>query len=155
MSNSPNPYAAPTVQVPLNPYKAETPFELAPRGLRFCNYFIDWLVQFGIAFVIGFMLVIIGGEQAAETIEKIPGFVLSIPILFGYYFLFEVTTSRTLGKLLTGTKVVDENGNPPSAGQIAGRTLCRMIPFEAFSFFGTPVRGWHDSIPKTYVIKSR
>jgi hypothetical protein len=32
------------------------------------------------------------------------------------------------------------------------RTICRFIPFEAFSFFGQ--KGWHDSISGTNVVKT-
>ena len=47
----------------------------------------------------------------------------------------------------------DENGTKPRFGQVIGRTLCRFVPFEAFSFFGE--RGWHDKIPKTRVVMAR
>lgn len=154
MSNS-NPYAAPTVEVPLNPYQTGQSLQPASKGLRFANFFIDYIAQFAIAFVFGVMVVIVGGEEAASKIEQIPDVLLGIPVLFLYYFTFEATTNRTLGKLLTGTKVVNEDGNPPSIGQIAGRTLCRIIPFEAFSFLGSQGRGWHDSIPKTYVVSNK
>ncbi|QDS95071.1 hypothetical protein FF011L_38550 [Roseimaritima multifibrata] len=52
-------------------------------------------------------------------------------------------------------KPVNEEGGKASFGQVAGRTICRLIPFEIFSFFGTPCRGWHDKIPKTFVVKAR
>ena len=80
---------------------------------------------------------------------------LGIPIALAYYLVSEATTARTLGKLVTGTKVVNEHGGKPTFGQYLGRTFARFIPFEAFSFFGTPTRGWHDSLPRTYVIKAR
>lgn len=72
-----------------------------------------------------------------------------------YYVFFESLTGRTPGKLLTGTRVVDEQGQKPSFGQILGRSLARMLPFEPLSFFGAENRGWHDSLSKTYVVKSR
>jgi len=51
-----------------------------------------------------------------------------------------------------GTIVVDERGNKISFGKAALRSLCRIIPFEAFSFLGEEGRGWHDTITNTYVI---
>ncbi len=33
------------------------------------------------------------------------------------------------------------------------RSLCRLIPFEAFSYFGGNL--WHDKLTKTIVIKKR
>ncbi len=35
------------------------------------------------------------------------------------------------------------------------RSFSRLIPFEAFSFLGTPCRGWHDSISKNYVVDNK
>ena len=66
--------------------------------------------------------------------------------------ILEGLTQRTIGKLITRTKVVMENGEKPSSEAIIIRSLCRMIPFDAFSFLGDPSRGWHDTISKTYVV---
>ena len=76
-------------------------------------------------------------------------------IVLFYFVFFESLIGRTPGKLLTGTRVVDEQGQKPSFGQILGRSLARMLPFEPLSFFGAENRGWHDSLSKTYVVKSR
>jgi uncharacterized RDD family membrane protein YckC len=69
-----------------------------------------------------------------------------------FYFILESTSQRTIGKLITQTKVVLENGEKPSLETIIIRSLCRIIPFEPFSFFGNIPRGWHDTISKTYVV---
>ncbi len=127
----------------------------AGQGARFANFIVDYIAQAFLGFAFGVVLVIVGGQEAAAFLERTPGIVFGIPILLLYYFVLEVTTGRTLGKFVTGTRVVDESGGKPSVGQILGRTFCRLIPFEAFSFFGTPCRGWHDKIPKTFVVKVR
>jgi uncharacterized RDD family membrane protein YckC len=57
-----------------------------------------------------------------------------------------------LGKYITNTKILTEEGQKPEVDKILYRTLSRMIPFEAFSFFGEAGRGWHDSISKTVVV---
>lgn len=44
------------------------------------------------------------------------------------------------------------DGSNISFAQALGRTFCRFIPFEVFSFLDSRPRGWHDSIPKTKVI---
>jgi uncharacterized RDD family membrane protein YckC len=72
----------------------------------------------------------------------------------GYYFLCEATTGRTVGKLVSGTRVVTESGGKPTTLQILQRTLSRMVPFEPFSFFG-PSTGWHDRWSKTRVVMAR
>ncbi len=156
MNKLENPYASPAAPQYLpGPIDVQLAVVPASQGARFLNSIIDYFGYLASCFAAGIVIAIIGGEQAATFIEGIPELVLSLSIFLAYYFVLEAATGRTLGKLITGTKVVDQHGNTPTLGQIAGRTLCRLIPFEAFSFFGTPTRGWHDSIPKTFVVKTR
>jgi uncharacterized RDD family membrane protein YckC len=71
-----------------------------------------------------------------------------------YYGLLEgISKGKTLGKLITGTRAVREDGTPISFGDAFKRTLCRIIPFEPFSAFG--YKPWHDSITNTIVIKEQ
>jgi hypothetical protein len=48
--------------------------------------------------------------------------------------------------------VINETGEPVSVLRALGRTFCRLIPFEHFSFFGS--RGWHDSLSRTDVVEA-
>ena len=73
-------------------------------------------------------------------------------ILFIYYLFFEGVFGKTIGKMITKTKVISINGDAPDFSDIIGRTLCRFIPFEAFSYLGESGIGWHDSISKTLVV---
>ncbi len=154
-----NPYAAPTTtqqtQQQSQQPEAEPQLVLAGKGLRFANFVIDYFAQVGIGAVIGIVIFALQGQAGVDNLQNVPSLAIGIPVLLFYYFVCEATTSRTLGKLITGTKVVDENGNLPSIPQIMGRTFCRLIPFNHFSFLGSGPRGWHDSIPKTYVVKCR
>lgn len=81
------------------------------------------------------------------------GQILFVAICIFYYSFSEGIFGRSLGKFITGTIVVDENGQKPSFGTIFKRTLCRLIPFDALSFLGS--RGWHDSISDTYVVNKK
>ncbi|MCW1913899.1 RDD family protein [Luteolibacter sp. GHJ8] len=153
-----NPYSAPSVTTapPVFPTSPQN-FIPASRGQRFLNYLIDTtvlVVGVGVlAFIYG---VVAGGTLDDENAGEGVAFNLMIYGLFAiYYAIFESTTGVTLGKLVTGTKVVDANGNKPSFGKALGRSLCRFIPFEPFSLFNSESRGWHDSIPKTWVVRSR
>ena len=68
-----------------------------------------------------------------------------------YYFLTEAVFHRSPAKFLTGTRVVTEDNQEPTVGQIALRTLVRFVPFEPFSSrSGT---WWHDRWSKTRVVK--
>jgi hypothetical protein len=77
--------------------------------------------------------------------------VSSLVVLLGYYLFFETILQKTPAKLLTGTKVVDENLTKPNMTSILIRTLSRIAPFEPFSIFAKQGL-WHDSWSKTYVI---
>jgi uncharacterized RDD family membrane protein YckC len=101
--------------------------------------------------------VIINGPDAnTETVAfQVVSSLVGIFCMLGYYLVMEAAFGRTIGKLATGTRVVTVEGGAASFGQILGRTLCRLIPFEAFSFLTENAVGWHDSIPKTRVVKIR
>ena len=56
------------------------------------------------------------------------GVILLFSVLsYCYYFLLEFYFGRTLGKWICRTKVVDYNGNKPSAATIARRELYRIV----------------------------
>jgi hypothetical protein len=71
-----------------------------------------------------------------------------------YYLVLEVIFKTTAGKCATNTLVVNANADTASIGQFVGRTFCRLIPFEAFSFLGSGGRGWHNTLTDTYVVDS-
>ncbi|AWH84696.1 RDD family protein [Flavobacterium album] len=129
---------------------------LATKGQRLANLIIDFIFRFVLIFAFGMLaglLTAVGYDGLYIWIQN-PGtwseYLIEWGLLVVYYLLMEMTTQRTIGKLITGTKVVMEDGSKPPAGTIALRTLCRLIPFDAFSFLGD--RGWHDSITHTYVV---
>jgi uncharacterized RDD family membrane protein YckC len=68
-----------------------------------------------------------------------------------YYTLLEYKFGKTLGKLITKTRVVSSDGSPLTFRQCLGRTLCRLIPFERFSGFFMGGLFWHDLFSKTMV----
>ncbi|MEM9548807.1 MAG: hypothetical protein AAGA77_22675 [Bacteroidota bacterium] len=67
--------------------------------------------------------------------------------LFWYFLVLELLFLQSIGKLHNNSTVA-YNGNKFKS--ILIRTLCRLIPFEAFSFFLK--RGWHDAISDTKVV---
>lgn len=132
----------------------------ATKGQRFANFIIDYICQillmFALAFAIGIIALIIGDDTIITRIEgmnRIEEYGIGIVVLLLYYNIFEIFFARTIGKFITNTVVVDIDGEKPSSQEILIRSLCRLIPFDAFSFLGAPDKGWHDSISKTYVVK--
>ncbi len=76
-------------------------------------------------------------------------------VLVLYYLSSEALFGRTLGKLVTRTRVVSESGGPATFWQLLMRTLYRLMPFEGFSFLATRRPGWHDRWSKTRVVLTR
>lgn len=131
-------------------------------GVRFINYLIDNLVLYLIIFALLAVLFISLGVLAAEKLETIDeessAFTLAsyltwFTVMIGYYTFMESVFGTTIGKLITGTKVVTRDGKTPSTKTIFLRTLSRLVPFEAFSFLGEDSRGWHDEWTDTWVVK--
>lgn len=139
----------------------EQPIEypLADKGIRFVNFFVDRLVMFGLSFVLGIFLALIGKEHLLYALDEggiLMDWIFGVIVGTFYYSLFEyLAGGRSIAKFLTGTKVVSEDGNPITYPQILGRTLSRFVPFEPFSFLGDQPIGWHDSWSGTRVVKTR
>jgi len=155
-----NPYAPTVHDVSINP---NSNMQLASQNKRFLNLIIDniamWVINSGIGFGIGVLLGFNGGINPDQVVAfNIISYIIGTLSGLTYFALFEQLTGRTLGKLITGTKVVNEDGGTPTFGQILGRSACRFIPFEPFSFlFGTDVKfpaGWHDRFSKTRVVSA-
>ena len=153
--NQPTPYTPPNSDVEQN--RETDALEVIPvsRWLRLANYIIDYIGMVILVVILMVLQSIIMGEESLATIEKIPDFLLGIILIFIYYLPLEAATGRTLGKLVTGTKVVNARGMKVGFTDIMMRTLSRMVPFEPLSVFRSSKRCWHDSWSKSYVVKCR
>ncbi|MFN3755965.1 MAG: RDD family protein [Flavobacterium sp.] len=132
---------------------------LASHGKRFANFVVDYIMHFVISFIIGIALALLSfffdiSEPLiwVSEMNQMGEIMLGAMIILMYYLLMESITGRTIGKYITGTKILKEDGSELTPQDVFIRTLCRFIPFEAFSFLGTPPRGWHDSLSKTVVV---
>jgi uncharacterized RDD family membrane protein YckC len=134
-------------------------FTDASQGKRFANYLIDhiciYLLTFILAISLGVILAIVSPSSLSDLKDdnKLLDYLFSFVIIILYYSTFESLTGRTIAKYITGTKVIDSDGNIPKYGIILKRTLCRFIPFEPLSFLGSVGSGWHDSISDTRVVE--
>lgn len=130
---------------------------LATPWQRFAHFLIDSVVEnlsslaISSALAYGFDLV---DPDLFSSVTPNPFQELLIGILWmiAFYTAFEAATGRTVGKFITGTVVVTESGTKPEPIAYFYRSLCRLIPFEIFSFLGSGV-GWHDTITKTRVVR--
>lgn len=126
-------------------------YRVASLPKRITNYIIDWVVIYLFVFVVASLSNVVTVENNGQLSDT------ALMILFGgillYYSLMEYQFGKTLGKFITRTRVISTTGNPLTFLQCAGRVLCRIIPFEAFSGLFTDGVFWHDSIPKTLVVE--
>jgi uncharacterized RDD family membrane protein YckC len=126
----------------------------ASQGQRLGTLLLDLVFVYALAFIIGVVLAAGGMEQ---VIHETNGYLFGMLLMLIYYVPQEGASGKTLGKRILGTVAVSADGSPVSLGQVFGRTMCRFIPFEAFSCLGGhgyPL-GWHDRIPGTQVLVSK
>ncbi|NML69118.1 RDD family protein [Chryseobacterium sp. RP-3-3] len=126
----------------------------ASKGARFANYLIDLVAFYIVFFVVLTILMLISPAfrewmaNANDLIQRV------IAIIFYILFSFAmetVTGGRSLGKLITGTRVIMTDGQKPSAGNYFLRNIIRgVILVDQLSFLSE--NGFHDSWSNTRVI---
>ncbi|MDA3614036.1 RDD family protein [Polluticaenibacter yanchengensis] len=132
--------------------------ERATTGQRFVNYLIDIIVFYALLFGLGVII----GITAPQTIYDIEIWsqqnvfldrILSL-LLFGIYMGITemLLKGRTVGKFVTGTKSVTEEGDPIDKGTLFKRGMIKAVPFCAFSALGAPCYPWQDKWTNTMVI---
>jgi uncharacterized RDD family membrane protein YckC len=130
----------------------------ASSGVRFLNYLIDRVVLYFIVTSIerAILPLLLTPPRVAFDIyywTYLGAAYLGVAMLDTlYYTVLEGTTGRTLGKLITNTRVVRDDGSPLTMKDTLYRSLSRLVPFEAFSGFGVP---WHDRWTQTTVTSNR
>ena len=138
-----------------NPFQDEMilPAHLAQR---FVHLSVDGFAMIIFGYVIGFVAFIIFGIVFGDVLIGIVfGLIFVMVGSFAYHLVFEAIWQRTIGKMITGTKVVSYDGGKPSFLALLGRTLARYIPFEPLSFLfdgAYSTRGWHDRLSRTLVV---
>jgi uncharacterized RDD family membrane protein YckC len=125
---------------------------MASAGKRFANYLID-LVFFYTIFIL--LVVILTLLEIPIPEEDLVLRLISMLIYAAYCFAFESTTGKTLGKVITKTRVVNDKGQQPATMMILKRSFFRIIPFDQLSFLGGYARGWHDRWSDTWVIDEK
>ena|SRR6478752_8194417 len=140
-------------------------YEYASSGQRFLNYLIDnLLMRYGLSWLTGYLV----GTFLAYVF---PDFYLEMILTKGfsyffvlcligicnyltyYFFCEKVFNGYTLGKLITGTRAIRQDGGEMTWKDAFLRSLSRLVPFEPLSIWGDGL--WHDNWTKTMVIKTR
>ena len=78
-------------------------------------------------------------------------------VIFNYLIYYtaceKLFRGYTLGKLISGTRAIRQDGQELTLKNAFMRSLSRLVPFELFSGFNT--LAWHDKWTDTMVIRSR
>ena len=120
----------------------------ANSGKRFLNRLIDIVVF--VVFV-GLMAWLAPGFAAILVVP----FGFSIAYALYIAFMEMALRGKTIGKFITGTRAVQVDGAPINAGNAFGRAFSQVVPFEAFSAFGSPCNPWHDRWTHTCVVDEK
>jgi len=138
----------------------EINIQQAGSGRRFANWFIDGIVFYGV--FVGLAMVVditplfnslyIGVGIIDSIVNRLIG-----SLIYGLFMgLVEaIFKGKTIGKLITQTRAVNEDGSPITPKTAMLRGLSRAVPFEVFSALGSPTYPWHDRWTHTYVIDER
>jgi hypothetical protein len=119
----------------------------ASRFKRFVHFVVDQLAGGLIA-----RFVFSGISHGGRGMGKVEMVLWCMLIFVCYCLFFEAVFQRTPAKMLTGTRVVGENGERADLGQLVKRTLARLVPLDSVSFmFGND---WHDRWSGTRVINT-
>lgn len=155
-----DPYRAPAVTM-VPEVVTEAVGEPAPKVRRFFNWVIDKMMIWGLALLVAALYTVFVDDTWVLWMETAPwwvDYVVTYVLILIYYTLMEGLFGFTIGKLITGTRVVDEYSQRVAFPHALLRSLCRLIPFEIFSLLlsdeANP-RGWHDSLPRTRVVMRR
>ncbi|GAB4093898.1 RDD family protein [Flaviaesturariibacter terrae] len=132
----------------------------ADSGKRLLNLIIDRVAFYGFLFVVGMVLGLITPRAVGffQSIADNPIVdALLTMLLYALYMgaqeaLFK---GKTLGKLITGTRAVYQDGGSINASTAFTRGLSRIVPFEPFSALGSPTYPWHDKWTDTFVIDEK
>jgi len=110
------------------------------KGTRIINFLVDIIA-----------MIIIYIPLSLSLVNYLNLSLLYYLTFFGYFFLFEYfTKGRTLGKIVTKTKVVTLKNETPSILRIFWRSFLRLNPFDILSFLCG--QNGHDAISRTKLV---
>lgn len=140
----------------------EAQLMLASGIKRFFNNIIDNTAYYAFAKIYNLFIARLYFEAYYEALHFNLTLIILIDTLISLclYVLFltgmeTIFKGKTLGKLLTGTRAVLEDGSQITFRKAILRGLVRIIPFEFLSAFGSPSYPWHDRWTHTYVIDEK
>jgi len=143
----------------LSDFEAE--LDPANRNLRFVNFLVDRAVAYFLMKGVNIVWQDFQTKYLLDNTDYNTRVILSTLLgLVLYGIVMGLTEAlfrgKTIGKLFTGTRVVNPDGTIISIKKAILRGLIRIIPFEPFSAFVGPwPHPWHDKWTNTYVVKEK
>ncbi len=141
-------------------------YTYAETWQRFVSWLVDnLLINYGLGYVtgmlIGSILIAIAPdfyagidwEQNSISLFLLAYIVGVLNYTIYYTLLEKLFRGYTLGKLISGTRAIRQDGDELTFKDALLRSLSRTVPFEVFSGFSTLT--WHDRWTNTMVIKAR
>jgi uncharacterized RDD family membrane protein YckC len=138
----------------------------ATQGQRFVNWLVDnLLMRYGLSYIsgtiVGYLMAKLFPEYTMRLVysEDQSDLLLIgvIIVIFNYlvYYTFceKIFRGYTLGKAISGTRAIRDDGQELTLKDAFLRTLSRLVPFEVFS--GFLERPWHDTWTRTTVVRAR
>lgn len=140
----------------------------ATKGQRFANILIDivicWILMFVTGSVIGAFYIASyiseydpnsGSPILDSTGFNLMLYAINYSIIILYYTIMEgALKGRTIGKMVTGTVALREDGSQLTWKNAFFRSLIRIVPFEPLAALFTNYP-WHDDWTNTIVVKKR
>ena len=138
----------------------EVQLQQASSGQRIANLVIDAIGFYIFIFILAYMapgfLRNMFGYGYSGGMGMILGRLMG-NFLYGVYMgaLETLLKGKSFGKLITGTRAVQQDGTPLTPRTAILRGLSRAVPFEPFTAFGSPPYPWHDRWTNSYVIDEK
>ena len=124
-------------------------------GRSFIAALIDGIIITVFSFLVGIVLGL-AGANAQGALSYAVGLLLGI----GYYVFYQSSAGQTLGKKVLGIKVVDAQGNKPTAitfflREIIGKAVSGIILGIGYLMvlWDGKKQALHDKIASTYVVR--
>lgn len=157
-----NPYGAPQARIAEAFSGERLPVESSGRWRRFFGFLVDYacilLLRCVAIVILSLVARMVGNDVLDDAMAGVIYIVAWFATMLLYYLILEAGFGWTIGKLVTGTRVVDAEGLRPRWGRVVVRSLVRFIPLEALTLWLSDEdvrRGWHDWLSKTWVVRCR
>ncbi|HKP78081.1 MAG TPA: RDD family protein [Phenylobacterium sp.] len=102
---------------------------------RWLGCWIDFIAAAGLAVLSIIPIAVLGPVTDSKAILAV---LFALVAIVAYFTVTEGLSGRSLGKLITGTIVVNAAGDPPGLGRALVRTLFRLVEANPFLLGGIP-----------------